>query len=1128
MKSLVGAFLLATSLVTSSAAQQTPRVFMVRGEELARVRERVRARDMEVQPALHALLQAADKAVTEKPVAVTDKKTLLPPTNDPHDYFSLSPYWWPDSTKADGLPYIRRDGITNPESKRDLDQPRVARLGDRTFTLALTYYLTGREKYAEAAATQIRTWFLDPATKMNPHLRFAQLVRGNPNERGSGIIDTRWFIEVVDAVGLIQGSKHWSASDQQKLQAWFADYLKWLRTSPNGAHERAAKNNHGSWYAAQTASYALFTGQTDTAKVIIEGIKERIGKQIKADGSQPEELARTRSFHYEMFNVEALSRLAEMGRHVGVDLWGYQAPEGGSLRIASERLASYAANPKAWPGQQLNDVEEDLFARVLRRSATGTGSAPVAAAINDLTSAAARNDKYVLVYPVAASAKSSPGAGMRTSPANIHPSIFITSAEARELREALGKYPLLDRSVANAREIVDRAIATTIDAPQPGEAGGYAHEKHKQNYREMQSAGLLYQITGEEKYARYVRDVLEKYAVLYPTLGAHPLSKNQAPGKLFHQALNEANWLVAVSIAYDCVYNYLKPEERARFETNVLRPMADWLSVAHAKEFDRIHNHGTWATASVGMLGLVINDTSYVNRALYGTKRDGKGGFLKQLDLLFSPDGYYMEGPYYIRYALMPFFYFAEALERAKPDVKVYAYRDRILEKGLYSAVQTAFPNGVFAPINDASRTMAITAPEVVLAVDLTYDRYGPNPNLLGAAAIQNEVVLNRAGLKVARDMAASASQPQMSWPSVEFTDGFDGKRGGLGILRTGTGQNATMLLMKYGVHGEGHGHFDKLHFILFDAGREVVPDYGFSRWINIEPKFGGRYLPENDSYAMQTIAHNTVVVDQTTQNRANFDQAEAMWADRHWFNTTNPARQGMSAYARKYYPDVDMQRTMLLVRDARLRWPIVIDLYRTIASQPHSYDMPTHFRGQLIATTAKYTADTTARVPLGTKFGYEHIWKEAQGTVDGPLRLTWLDGSRYYTLVSATAPGDEVIFGRTGANDRNFNLIVEPMMILRRRAADNLFASVIEPHGYFNEAQERSEQARGVITDVKVIGANNDASVIEVTGNGGLKLTVMVWNGAASDTARRSVMFGGKTYTWTGNFAVEGIQNGN
>jgi oligo-alginate lyase len=447
--------------------------------------------------------------------------------------------------------------------------------------------------------------------------------------------------------------------------------------------------------------------------------------------------------------------------------------------------------------------------------------------------------------------------------------IFISAAEAATIRANASRYPLMKRTLDEAKATMAQALSAPTDVPQPGEAGGYAHERHKQNYREMQTAGVLYAITGEQKYAAFVRDMLEKYAVLYPTLGAHPLSKNQAPGKLFHQSLNEANWLVATSIAYDCVYNFLKPAERARIEKNVLRPMADWMSVTQAKEFDRIHNHGTWAVASVGMLGYVLGDTSYVNRSIYGIKRDKSGGFLRQLDLLFSPDGYYMEGPYYIRYALMPFYHFAEAIEREQPQLGIYRYRDSILKKALYSAVQTTFPNGIFAPINDASRTMAIDAPEVVLALDLAYARYGANPNLLGGAAIQNKVILNGAGLAVARDMGAAATPPRMSWGSVEFTDGPDGKRGGLGILRSGKGREASMLLMKYGVHGEGHGHFDKLHFIFFDGGREVVPDYGFSRWINIEPKFGGRYLPENDSYAMQSIAHNTVGLVRNAEYRA-------------------------------------------------------------------------------------------------------------------------------------------------------------------------------------------------------------------------------------------------------------------
>ncbi|MDB4879075.1 MAG: Heparinase family protein [Gemmatimonadetes bacterium] len=702
-----------------------------------------------------------------------------------------------------------------------------------------------------------------------------------------------------------------------------------------------------------------------------------------------------------------------------------------------------------------------------------------------------------------------------------HPSIFITRAEGASIRAAAGRYPLLDRSLAEAKATVARALAAPIDVPQPGEAGGHAHERHKQNYRELQAAGLLWTITGDERYPRFVRDMLEKYAVLYPTLGAHPLNRNQSAGKLFHQSLNDATWLVAGSIAYDCVYDWLQPAERARFEEKVFRPMAEWLSTEHAEEFDRIHNHGTWATASVGMLGYVIGDTSYVNRALHGTKRNRTGGFLRQLDLLFSPDGYYMEGPYYIRYALMPFFHFAEAVQRRQPQLGIYAYRDSILKKGLYAAVQTAYPNGVFAPINDASRTMGLTAPEAVLGVDLTYARYGTNDNLLGAAVLQNVVTLNGAGLRVARAAAARRTTPQLGFGSVEFTDGFDGQRGGLGILRSGTGRDATMLLMKYGVHGQGHGHFDKLHFTFFDAGREVVPDYGFSRWINVEPKLGGRYLPENDSYAMQTIAHNTVVVDSTTQNAANERADEAVWGERHFFDATNPKVQVVSARADRFHPGVAMQRTMLLVRDERLPHPVVVDLFRLASGAEHTYDYPIHFRGQMIASNVKYDANVRRLEPLGSRYGYEHIWREAGGRSDGPVQVTWLDGNRYYTLTSSASPATELVFGRTGAHDPHFNLIAEPMVMLRRRAADHVFASVIEPHGYFNEAEERSVQARPRLQRVTVLASSAEGTVAEVTGEAGVRWVVMVASGAASATARHRV----GTHEWTGNYFVQGVR---
>ena len=402
---LVAGCCLVAAGITAAGAQQpaaseAPRVFAtMRGALLVQTRARVRAHDAVLGPAMQALLHDADHDLKAPLVAVTDKHTLLPPGGDKHDYYSLSPYWWPDSTKPDGLPYVRHDGVTNPESKRDLDQPRVATMGEHVRDLSLAYYLTGEETYAKRAAEQLRVWFLDSATKMNPHLRFAQLVRGNPAERGSGIIDTRWFVEVVDAVGLLRGSPAWTDADQRGLERWMTAYEQWLLTSKNGDHEHAAKNNHGSWYAAQTGAIAMFIGDTATARRLANEGKARIGWQITPAGTQPLELERTKSMHYSGFNVEALSRLAEIGQLLGVDLWNFQAPEGGSLRKAIDDLAKYMGDPKSWPGQEISAVDLDEMLIHLRRASTVYGGATYAKILASLPQPSVRADRSALSYP---------------------------------------------------------------------------------------------------------------------------------------------------------------------------------------------------------------------------------------------------------------------------------------------------------------------------------------------------------------------------------------------------------------------------------------------------------------------------------------------------------------------------------------------------------------------------------------------------------------------------------------------------------------------------------------------------------------------------------------------------------
>jgi len=234
-----------------------------------------------------------------------------------------------------------------------------------------------------------------------------------------------------------------------------------------------------------------------------------------------------------------------------------------------------------------------------------------------------------------------------------------------------------------------------------------------------------------------------------------------------------------------------------------------------------------------------------------------------------------------------------------------------------------------------------------------------------------------------------------------------------------------------------------------------------------------------------------------------------------------------MSARADGLYDGVGMQRTMFLLRDARLPNPVVLDLFRLTSVAQHAYDYPIHFRGQLIATNVKYDARTTMQSALGTKFGYQHIWNEGGGSADSSVQITWLAGHRYYSITTAVGSGGstQVIFGRTGAGDPNFNLISEPLMLVRRQGGDQVFASVIEPHGYFSELEERSANARGVVQDVRVLASTNEGTVVEVLGTGGLRWVAMVTNGPASATATHRISVGGQTYEWTGNSSVTGIR---
>ena len=702
-----------------------------------------------------------------------------------------------------------------------------------------------------------------------------------------------------------------------------------------------------------------------------------------------------------------------------------------------------------------------------------------------------------------------------------HPCLLLQPTDVVTIRENLGKTPLFDVVFNEAKAQVERALATPPNVPVPKDASGVTSQRHEQNGGQMQLAGFLYQATGDARYAAFVKNLLNRYAELYPTLGKHPASKGVTPGRLFWQPLNECVWLVRASQAYDCIYDSLTPEERSRFEANVFRPMVKFITEDCKREFDKIHNHGTWAVTAVGMAGYAMGDETIVRKALYGSKMDGSTGYLRQLDKLFSPDGYYCEGPYYARYALIPFYLFADAIQKNQPELKVFERRDSLLKKALNALLQQTY-NGAYFPINDSMKEMTFSNAGTVFVLDHAYEQYGRDPQLLSVAQIQDRVSLDTSGLAVAQALASTPHPPAFPFTSVEFTDGAEGNSGGIGILRSGEGANQSLALLKYSSLGMDHGHYDKLDLLYYDHGQEVLSDYGSARFVNIEQKFGGRYLPENESFAKQTIAHNTVVVDEQSHYLGVFKTANALHSDRQFFDAHDPDFQIMSGVDTTAVPDVSMQRTVAMIRDVRLEHPVVLDVFHLTSDKPHQYDLPYYFQGQFLQTNVKLTAHVDERRPLGKQDGYEHLWLEAEGQAAGPVSFTWLGEKKYYTITAAADDSTRVLFTRIGANDPNFNLRNEPAFMLRQKGTSHVFASAIEPHGRWDGVTESTAGGFPKIREVRVVVANDEGTVVKVTGEGGLDWTLLISNQPTNKGGTHRIKAGGEVFTWEGNAVLQ------
>lgn len=336
-------------------------------DRLASVRSQLAGGESEYNAAYEALIRDADKALIQSPYSVTHKERAGP-SGDKRDYVSLSRYFWPNPKKSDGLPYIRKDGLTNPEFNGDnFDRRRSQNMTDDVRALALAAYFTGNQAYADKAKSFVETWFLDEETGMNPNLKFAQNVPGKTEGREFGILDGRIYWDVIDSLLLLQSVDMVERAHVRDMRVWFGQYVKWLLTSEFGTKAKAKKNNHGVYYDAQVAHVLMFAGRCDLAKKVVESGYNRTKDQIHKSGLMPHEKERTQSLFYHAFNLRAFLRLTHYGRQLDLDI--YEKAKGnksGSIKTSVDFVASYAGRVEEWPYEEISQYIDRGLWRMIK------------------------------------------------------------------------------------------------------------------------------------------------------------------------------------------------------------------------------------------------------------------------------------------------------------------------------------------------------------------------------------------------------------------------------------------------------------------------------------------------------------------------------------------------------------------------------------------------------------------------------------------------------------------------------------------------------------------------------------------------------------------------------------------
>jgi hypothetical protein len=385
-----------------------------------RVQARVRNQNLPPSqlPAYHRLLSEAEAALATPRLTVLQKKHL-PPSGDKRDYFSLSVYFWPNPATPNGEPYLQKDGQINP-AVDEYDRPQFTQLTTQVDTLAIAYALSGDERFAAKAAELLRTWFVNPATRMNPHMLFAQYIPGDnvitpwkdyparfvPGSNGrkgifvsfGGVIEDLNLVPLTDCIALLRASSSWTKEDDNTIRQWYRDYTCWLLTHQHGLDEAACRNNHASWYWADILCFLNFIGEPDRARAYAaRAVPERLEIQIEPDGSQPEELVRAISRSYTAFTLISFANIARSSQDAGFDAWSFVTSDGRSITRGLDWYLPYLMGEKEWTWPQVKPHDDSRVVGAYALGAQGSGQAKYREALGRLP-ALAVDDRNRLLY----------------------------------------------------------------------------------------------------------------------------------------------------------------------------------------------------------------------------------------------------------------------------------------------------------------------------------------------------------------------------------------------------------------------------------------------------------------------------------------------------------------------------------------------------------------------------------------------------------------------------------------------------------------------------------------------------------------------------------------------------------